>query len=590
MTDPLLEEVQKLHDSRLKIETELKKFQKDIIDAVNSSERRVRAERLVTNCNEAIAEAVAKNEQPLELTKKSNDPAIVTDDVEKWLNDVIVENDKILQRAREYIHQKSEKSSQTSGKSTTVKTKSNKVSSSKMSKTSSQRQRDLIIAQQRREEIEKQNEATLRLAKQKQQLEIEQQELELQKLRKEQALRVEELEEENRRKIAEATLAEMALREDLSDSNTDFHETLLRLSASSQSKEPERISDWINNSPNVAPAHAPPTVAQTTSTSNNDVIVAVPPQSVENATVSQAVIARQDLSAVYVPPLSVPPPPSNNTLGQQLVTSVSLQNNPMHVVPSLPMTVQPPLPRLNATITTTATITTSPAVPLRIPAPFNPIVNVPVSHVIPNLTAWTFPHVPVSPSVQVSRPLPQSQPTPIVATTASLGSAPLPTTVHVLLVTCGGTVYYLPPPVVATPANANTSTHPSSLFPSANATPFVPSSATSVTQTSVPSFTIQDVAQILASTKKDHLPEWKLSQYSGDPIQWHEWYGQFKSAIDSAPLTDDVKLTYLKTLGTGKAKVAIAEFAYCGAMYKDALKTLERKIWTTSSSSDCILG
>ena len=51
----------------------------------------------------------------------------------------------------------------------------------------------------------------------------------------------------------------------------------------------------------------------------------------------------------------------------------------------------------------------------------------------------------------------------------------------------------------------------------------------------------------------------------------------FKSAIDYAPLTDDVKLTYLETLVTGKAKVAIAEFAYCGAMYKDAFKTLERK-------------
>ena len=36
-------------------------------------------------------------------------------------------------------------------------------------------------------------------------------------------------------------------------------------------------------------------------------------------------------------------------------------------------------------------------------------------------------------------------------------------------------------------------------------------------------------------------------------------------------------MTYLKTLVTGKAKVANAEFAYCGAMYKDALKTLERK-------------
>ena len=80
-----------------------------------------------------------------------------------------------------------------------------------MSKTSSQRQRDLVIAQQRHAEIKKQNEAALRLAKQKQQLELEQQELELLKLRKEQALRVEELEEKNRRKLAEATLTEMAL-------------------------------------------------------------------------------------------------------------------------------------------------------------------------------------------------------------------------------------------------------------------------------------------------------------------------------------------------------------------------------------------
>ena len=36
------------------------------------------------------------------------------------------------------------------------------------------------------------------------------------------------------------------------------------------------------------------------------------------------------------------------------------------------------------------------------------------------------------------------------------------------------------------------------------------------------------------------------------------------------------KLTYLKTLVTGKTKTAIADFAYCGVMYKDALKTSER--------------
>ena len=70
-----------------------------------------------------------------------------------------------------------------------------------------------------------------------------------------------------------------------------------------------------------------------------------------------------------------------------------------------------------------------------------------------------------------------------------------------------------------------------------------------------------------------------LSQYNGDPLQRYDWYGQFKSAIDSQSLTDDVKLTYLKTPVTGKAKTDIAEFAYCGAMYKDkdALRTLERR-------------
>ena len=88
---------------------------------------------------------------------------------------------------------------------------------------------------------------------------------------------------------------------------------------------------------------------------------------------------------------------------------------------------------------------------------------------------------------------------------------------------------------------------------------------------------IREIADAITSKKNDPLPEWKLAQYNGDPLQWHEWYGQFKSAIDSQSLTDDVKLTYLKTLVTGKAKIAIAEFAYCGLMYKDALRTLERK-------------
>ena len=89
--------------------------------------------------------------------------------------------------------------------------------------------------------------------------------------------------------------------------------------------------------------------------------------------------------------------------------------------------------------------------------------------------------------------------------------------------------------------------------------------------------TLNDLFQALSVSKKDPLPEWKLAQYDGNPLQWHEWFGQFCSTVDAASLSDDVKLTYLKTLVTGKAKSAIAEFAYSGRMYKDALKTLERK-------------
>ena len=89
--------------------------------------------------------------------------------------------------------------------------------------------------------------------------------------------------------------------------------------------------------------------------------------------------------------------------------------------------------------------------------------------------------------------------------------------------------------------------------------------------------TNQDLAAILTLSQKDPLPGWKLSSFDGNHLQWPEWFGQFKSAIDANVLSDEVKLTYLKTLDSGKAKKAIVEFAYNGVLYKYALKTLERK-------------
>ena len=201
----------------------------------------------------------------------------------------------------------------------------------------------------------------------------------------------------------------------------------------------------------------------------------------------------------------------------------------------------------------------------------NPIVTLPVDHILPNLSAWTFPVANTSQQSKVTSLVPApatSLPTVIPSNNSDLSTA------QVFPISNGGTVYYVQPTaVVASTTNCNVP-QTSTTFPSVTAPPFVPASSFTLPQPSVNSFTLQDLAQLLTSTKKDHLPLWKLAQFNGDPLQWHEWFGQFKSAIDSSSLTDDVKLTYLKTLGTGKT---IAEFAYCGTMYKDALKTLERK-------------
>ena len=91
------------------------------------------------------------------------------------------------------------------------------------------------------------------------------------------------------------------------------------------------------------------------------------------------------------------------------------------------------------------------------------------------------------------------------------------------------------------------------------------------------SLNIEDNAEILTMNRNDPLPKWKLSQYNGVLFHWLEWFVQFLSAVDSARLSDDAKLTYLKALVTGKTKNAIAEFAYSSVTYRDALNTLVRQ-------------
>ena len=77
----------------------------------------------------------------------------------------------------------------------------------------------------------------------------------------------------------------------------------------------------------------------------------------------------------------------------------------------------------------------------------------------------------------------------------------------------------------------------------------------------------RELLEFLMHSRKDHLPEWMLAQFDGNALKWHKWFGQLKSTVDSAVLTDDTNLTYLKTLVTGKAKTATAEFGCSGVMH-----------------------
>ena len=56
MTDTRQDKVEKLFESRAKAETELQRLQEKVQDAVENKDRRVRVERLVTSCDEAVCQ------------------------------------------------------------------------------------------------------------------------------------------------------------------------------------------------------------------------------------------------------------------------------------------------------------------------------------------------------------------------------------------------------------------------------------------------------------------------------------------------------------------------------------------------------
>ena len=226
-----------------------------------------------------MTKAIKRHDQLLELTLKVDDSALLLREQKTWLYVLTTTNDEVLERARQYNNSlpATVKTSQKSSK-TTKKAVSTRSGNCVTSKTSTQRQKELLIAKHRKEELECQHESSLRLAKQKQEIELqksqpEQQRLHLEKerfhqdrhqrlqekeqqlqfeeqrLQKEPLLEVLELGEEARRRIAEPKIAETQLTDDLSESTeeNELRKTLSQLSATSRRAGSQRVTVWVHN-------------------------------------------------------------------------------------------------------------------------------------------------------------------------------------------------------------------------------------------------------------------------------------------------------------------------------------------------------
>ena len=97
------EKLKKLFKARSNLESELRIIHKNITDAKDRHDRRVKVERLVSKVNDVFSKLVQKNEQFIDLASKAENPDSIYPILEQGLGDVTENNDKFLLAARNYI-------------------------------------------------------------------------------------------------------------------------------------------------------------------------------------------------------------------------------------------------------------------------------------------------------------------------------------------------------------------------------------------------------------------------------------------------------------------------------------------------------
>ena len=89
--------------------------------------------------------------------------------------------------------------------------------------------------------------------------------------------------------------------------------------------------------------------------------------------------------------------------------------------------------------------------------------------------------------------------------------------------------------------------------------------------------TPQVIYQPVPSSGASGLPKLKLTEFSGDPLEWLEWSGLFDVVVHQKPISDTEKMQYLKTSLTGQAKAAISGMGFSSQSYYHAWDILCEK-------------
>ena len=97
------EKLKKLFNARSNLESELRNIHKDITDAINCQDRRIKVERLISKLKVVFSKLVQKNQELFDLANKAENPDSINSVFEQKLDDVTKNNDKFLLAARSYI-------------------------------------------------------------------------------------------------------------------------------------------------------------------------------------------------------------------------------------------------------------------------------------------------------------------------------------------------------------------------------------------------------------------------------------------------------------------------------------------------------